>query len=67
MAQPLGVARYGEKAIITVSTRLRESGQRRFSVAHELGHLVLHGNDSALCLCLESDLEMNARFPARRR
>lgn len=59
------VARYGEKAIITVSTRLREPGQRRFAVAHELGHLVLHGNDSALCLCLESDLEMNARASRR--
>jgi Zn-dependent peptidase ImmA (M78 family) len=54
------VARDGEKAIITVSSRLREPGQRRFAVAHELGHLVLHGKDSALCLCLESDLEMNA-------
>jgi Zn-dependent peptidase ImmA (M78 family) len=59
------VARYGEKAIITVSTRLREPGQRRFAVAHELGHLVLHGKDSALCLCLESDLEMNARASRR--
>ena len=59
------VARYGDKAIITVSTRLREPGQRRFAVAHELGHLVLHGKDSALCLCLESDLEMNARASQR--
>ncbi len=59
------VARDGEKAIITVSSRLREPGQRRFAVAHELGHLVLHGKDSALCLCLESDLEMNARASRR--
>jgi Zn-dependent peptidase ImmA (M78 family) len=59
------VARYGDKAIITVSTRLREPGQRRFAVAHELGHLVLHGKDSALCLCLEIDLEMNARASRR--
>ena len=59
------VARYGEKAIITVSTRLREPGQRRFAVAHELGHLVLHGKESALCLCLESDLEINARASRR--
>lgn len=55
------VARFGDKAIITVSTRLREPGQRRFAVAHELGHLVLHGKDSSLCLCLESDLDMTAR------
>ena len=59
------VARYGDKAIITVSTWLREPGQRRFAVAHELGHLVLHGKDSALCLCLESDLDMNARASRR--
>jgi Zn-dependent peptidase ImmA (M78 family) len=59
------VARYGGKAIITVSSRLREPGQRRFAVAHELGHLVLHGTESALCLCLQSDLEMNARASQR--
>jgi Zn-dependent peptidase ImmA (M78 family) len=59
------VARYGDKAIITVSARLREPGQRRFAVAHELGHLVLHGKESALCLCLESDLEMNPRASRR--
>jgi Zn-dependent peptidase ImmA (M78 family) len=36
------IAMAGERAIITVSTTVRDSQRRRFSVAHELGHLEMH-------------------------
>ena len=32
----------GNRAIITVSTSIKNSQRRRFSIAHELGHLELH-------------------------
>lgn len=47
----------GSKSVITVSTALRSHGQRRFAVAHELGHLELHRDRNDVNLCLSSDLE----------
>ncbi|MCA9677655.1 MAG: ImmA/IrrE family metallo-endopeptidase [Myxococcales bacterium] len=35
------LARIGDRAVIRVSTRVADPGAERFSIAHELGHLVL--------------------------
>lgn len=48
----------GDRAIITVSTRITNDGQRRFAVAHELGHLELHRKLNDLNLCVEGELEV---------
>ena len=47
----------GDGAVITVSTRITNAGQRRFAVAHELGHFELHRSLNNLNLCVEDDLE----------
>ena len=36
------MVRLGEKSVITVRKSIRYAGQRRFVVAHELGHVLLH-------------------------
>jgi hypothetical protein len=52
---------YGDRAMITISTRIREAGRRRFAIAHEIGHLELHPGSSDLHFCLDSDLDPKAR------
>ncbi len=39
--------RKGKKAIIRVSTKIREPGQRRFAIGHELGHFILHSEQNS--------------------
>jgi Zn-dependent peptidase ImmA (M78 family) len=46
----------GEKAIITVSTTIEDPYRRRFSIAHELGHLEMHRSHSSLELCTGEDI-----------
>ncbi|MFZ5481108.1 MAG: ImmA/IrrE family metallo-endopeptidase [Myxococcota bacterium] len=46
----------GRGAVISVSTDVREPGRRRFAVAHELGHLVLHEGVSEWDFCSAKDL-----------
>jgi len=46
----------GKRAIISVSTSINNLHRKRFSVAHELGHLELHRYRSPLALCLSDDL-----------
>lgn len=43
----------GSKGIIVVKGSIREFGRKRFTVAHELGHFVLHGASAA---CISSDV-----------
>jgi len=50
------LTRNGERAVIRVSTRIDNEGHRRFSVAHELGHLVLKHPGDHVVLCAEGDL-----------
>jgi hypothetical protein len=45
------------KAIITISTRVTDYCRRRFSIAHELGHLEIHRHGSGLVLCTETDID----------
>jgi hypothetical protein len=51
------IAMAGERAIITVSTTVRDSRRRRFSVAHELGHLEMHRTQGGLALCVSEDID----------
>lgn len=43
--------RVGNRAAITLSATLVSEGARRFSIAHELGHLVLGHEESVTSLC----------------
>ena len=43
----------GSKGIIVVKKSIREFGRKRFTIAHELGHLMLHGASAA---CMASDV-----------
>ncbi len=46
----------GRRAVITVSSTVSDSRRKRFSIAHELGHLELHRNDSKLAICTTDDI-----------
>jgi hypothetical protein len=41
------LARIGDRAVIRVSTRVADPGAQRFSIAHEIGHMVLGHETSA--------------------
>lgn len=53
------VATYGDQAIITISTAVRDGDERRrrFAVAHEIGHLRLNRRGGGLVFCLAADLD----------
>jgi len=51
------VATYGDHAIITISTAVRDERRRRFAVAHEIGHLRLNRHGGGLVFCLAADLD----------
>ncbi len=46
----------GRKAIITISTIIIDPRRKRFSIAHELGHLEMHRYKNNLALCTSQDL-----------
>jgi Zn-dependent peptidase ImmA (M78 family) len=50
------IALGSEKAIITVSTTIQDPRRRRFSVAHELGHLEMHRWHEIMVLCKKEDI-----------
>ena len=47
----------GKRAVITISTTIRDPRRKRFSIAHELGHLELHRRWSSLMPCLSEDID----------
>ncbi len=49
------LVRKGNRAIITINSRIYEQGRKRFAVAHELGHFELH-HDSQLVICSDEDM-----------
>ncbi len=51
------LAAVGRRAIITISTFVEDPHRRRFSVAHELGHLELHRRHSSVVLCTSQDID----------
>ena len=46
----------GNRAFITVSDSVLNPHRRRFSIAHELGHLEMHRYESSLSICQSQDL-----------
>jgi Zn-dependent peptidase ImmA (M78 family) len=53
LLRPQGVAR----GIIAVRGDIRSPGRKRFTIAHEIGHFVLHGYDDHSSICKEEDIE----------
>lgn len=41
--------------IISLDSSLREPGRKRFAIAHEIGHFVLHKSKNPIEMCQESD------------
>jgi Zn-dependent peptidase ImmA (M78 family) len=48
--------RSGDDALIVVDSRAYQSAKWRFTIAHELGHLLLHKDIDSLKLCTERDM-----------
>jgi Zn-dependent peptidase ImmA (M78 family) len=48
--------RSGDSGLVRVSDRIREPGRRRFTIAHEIGHWLLHEHQSQLLACTDEDL-----------
>jgi Zn-dependent peptidase ImmA (M78 family) len=48
---------FGSRAIITISTTVTNHQRRRFSIAHEIGHLEMHRQSSSLTLCMSEDID----------
>lgn len=55
------LVRKGDYGLIRVSDGLRFSGQRRFAIAHEIGHFVMHQAVSQLLACTDADLRASYR------
>ena len=55
------LVRKGDYGLIRVSDGLRLSGQRRFAIAHEIGHFVMHKKVSQLLACTDSDIRASYR------
>ena len=45
-----------DRALIAISTKIANPQRRRFSIAHELGHLELHPKVSSYSLCTQADI-----------
>jgi len=56
------LVRRGNKGVIAVRERIREIGQKRFCIAHELGHFALHDRLDQLVFCTD---EMLAWYKTR--
>jgi Zn-dependent peptidase ImmA (M78 family) len=50
------LVRKGDKGLIRVREDVPEPGRKRFGLAHELGHWVLHKGQSQVLACTEDDL-----------
>jgi len=50
------LVRSGADALIVVDARAFQTAKWRFTIAHELGHLILHENVDVLKLCSERDM-----------
>ena len=46
----------GNRAIIAVSNSIENPCRKRFSIAHELGHLEMHRQNSSVMLCTNEDI-----------
>lgn len=50
------LVRQGEFGLIRVSDRLTHPGQRRFAIAHEIGHFLMHRQITQLLACTDKDM-----------
>jgi len=55
------LVRKGDYGLIRVSDGLRFTGQRRFAIAHEIGHFVMHKRVSQLLACTDADMRASYR------
>ncbi len=55
------LVRKGDFGLIRVSDKLHFSGQRRFAIAHEIGHFQLHKKVSQLLACTDADMRASYR------
>ena len=51
------LVRKGDKGLIRVNDAIRHDGQRRFAIAHEIGHFVMHAAVSQLLACTDADIQ----------
>lgn len=51
------LVRQGDHGLVRVSDAIRDSGQRRFAIAHEIGHFVMHQQVSQLLACTDADVQ----------
>lgn len=51
------LTRLGRHAVITISRQVDDRRRKRFSIAHELGHLELRGRSVPSTWCLREDIE----------
>jgi hypothetical protein len=48
--------RKGSRGVVRVSTGIDIEGQKRFCIAHELGHFLVHGKEESLAACTAKDM-----------
>lgn len=48
--------RKGPRGVVRISDSISYAGQRRFCIAHELGHFLLHQEHNHLALCTNEDM-----------
>lgn len=51
------LVRVGDVGTVVLSDRLTNPGDRRFATAHELGHWQLHGANTQVFFCTDSDMK----------
>lgn len=51
------LVRVGDVGTILLSDRLTHPGDRRFAIAHELGHWRMHGADTQVFFCTDADMK----------
>src|SRR4051812_38312501 len=50
------LVRSGDSGIARISQDIKEPGRRRFAIAHEIGHWLLHKKVAHLLACTEEDM-----------
>jgi len=48
--------RKGSGGVIRISSAIQSEGQKRFCIAHEMGHFLLHENSDQLAFCSSKDM-----------
>jgi Zn-dependent peptidase ImmA (M78 family) len=50
------LVRSGNTGLVRIAQSIRETGRRRFAIAHEIGHWILHKDQSQLLACTNVDM-----------